>query len=163
MEPAFTRTSHLPFFLDQATLSHSISRRPIFTLSYHVHTGLPNGILHLRLPNKTICHLPHTCHMSRPSPPPWSHRTKSIWWTVELMKLLIMVYNLLSYPLTPSLFGSLIFLSTLPSNTLSLCTSLSLRDQNDMQKYGGECFGLYDSGKQMGRQGTMDRMVTRNR
>ena len=162
MEPAFTWTNHLSFFVarsTKSTLSHSISQRSLFILSYHVRIGLPNGILHSNLP---ISPLPHTCHMSRPSPPPCSHRTNIVWWTVEIMKHFIMAYNL-NFPLTPSPFGSNIFFSTLLSSTLNLCTSLSLRDQNDMQKYGGTCFSLYASGKQMGRQRTMDRMVARNR
>jgi hypothetical protein len=87
----------------------------------------------------------------------------SIWWTVQIMKLLIIVYNLFKFPRTQSLFGPNIILSTLLSNTLSLCTSLSLREQNDTQNYGGACFSLYASGQQMGRQRTMDRMVARNR
>ena len=145
MEPAFTWTNHLSFFVARpikSTLSHSISQRSVFILSYHVCIGLPNGILPSQLPTKTVPPLPHTCHTSRPSPPSCCHCTNSIWWTVEIMKLFIMAYILLNFPLTTSPFGSNIFLSTLLSNTLGLCTSLSLRDQNDMQKYGGACFSV---------------------
>jgi hypothetical protein len=43
------------------------------------------------------------------------------------MKLLIMQFS--SSPVTSSLFGPNILLSTLFSNTLSLCSSLNVRDQ----------------------------------
>jgi hypothetical protein len=71
--------------------------------------------------------LPHSCYMPCPSHPPW----------LDILIILGEQYKLwspslcsfLQPPITSSLFGPNIFLSTLFSNTLNLCSSLNVRDQ----------------------------------
>jgi hypothetical protein len=72
-----------------------------------------------------ISHLSHPCYMPCPSHAPWFDHTNIIWWSVHVMKLLI--FRLLQPSNTFSLDPN-IFLSTLFSNTLSLCSSHSVRD-----------------------------------
>jgi len=71
-----------------------------------------------------ISHLsPHSCYMLSPSNPPWCDNLSNISWNVQVTKLLIM--RLPHPPATSSFLGPNIFLSTLFSNTLNLCSSLS--------------------------------------
>jgi hypothetical protein len=79
--------------------------------------------------NFTVCipRLPHSCYVPCPSHPPWLHHSNYVWRGVQVMKLLIMQFPLISF--TSSLLGSNILLSTLFSNTLSLCFSHNVRDQ----------------------------------
>jgi hypothetical protein len=70
---------------------------------------------------------PHTCYMTRPSHPPRLDYSNYTWRRVQITKLLVMQF--LHSPVTSSLFGPNILLSTLFSNTLSLCSSLNVRDQ----------------------------------
>jgi hypothetical protein len=37
-----------------------------------------------------VSHLSHTCYMPRPSHLPWFDHPNNIWWSLEVMKLLIM-------------------------------------------------------------------------
>ena len=71
--------------------------------------------------------VPHTCHMLRPSHSSWidhrdnigevhKSRSSSLW-------------KFLNSPVTSSLLGPDVFLSTLFSNTFSLCPYLNVRDQ----------------------------------
>jgi hypothetical protein len=89
----------------QSIPSHSISLRFILILSTHLRLGLPSGIFPYGIPTN-ILHAflcPHSCYMPCPSHP--------------------------QPPVTSSLFGPNILLSTLFSNTCSLCSSLNVRDQ----------------------------------
>jgi hypothetical protein len=65
--------------------------------------------------------------MSRSFYSPWLDQTNNIWWSVQVMKLLIMQSSPDSHHLPP--LGPNILLSTLFPNTLSLCSSLSATDQ----------------------------------
>jgi hypothetical protein len=65
--------------------------------------------------------------MACPPHPPWLDPSNYTWRRVQVMKLLIMQF--LQPPFTLALFGPNILLSTLFSNTLSLCSSLKVRDQ----------------------------------
>jgi hypothetical protein len=65
--------------------------------------------------------LSYACHM--PCPPPWFDLPNNIWWWVQVMKLPIVQLS----PVTSSLLGASILLSTLFSNTVSLCSSLMLK------------------------------------
>jgi hypothetical protein len=76
--------------------------------------------------NPIFTHLPTFVYMPSPSHP------------LDLVILVILgeeyalwssLCSFLQYPVTSSLFGSNILLSTLFSNTLSLCCSLNVRDQ----------------------------------
>jgi hypothetical protein len=76
--------------------------------------------------NNNIPLLPHSCYMPCPSHPPWLDHSDYIWWRVQLMKLLIMQFSPISHHFT--LFSPHNLLSTLFSNTLSLCSSISITD-----------------------------------
>jgi hypothetical protein len=62
--------------------------------------------------------------MLRPSYPPSFYHPNNIWQSVQVMKLLIM------HSSPASLLGTNILLSTLFSDTLHLCSSLCVRDQD---------------------------------
>jgi len=63
----------------------------------------------------------------RPSHTSWFDHPNDIWWSIHVMKLIIISF--MQPPATSSLLGPNILLSTLFSNTVSLCCSLSMRDQ----------------------------------
>jgi hypothetical protein len=48
-----------------------------------------------------ISHLPHGCHMPRSSDPPWFHHQTNIWWSLQVMKPLIMQSSPVSRNLLP--------------------------------------------------------------
>jgi hypothetical protein len=66
--------------------------------------------------------------MPCPSHPPSLDHSNYTWRRVQVMKLLIVQFP--QTTVTSSLFGPNILLSTLPSNTLSLCSSLKNWDQD---------------------------------
>jgi hypothetical protein len=75
---------------------------------------------------------PYSCYMARPSHPSWLDYSHYTWRRVQVTKLLIMQFSptsCLRPPVSSSLFGPNILLNTLFSNTLSLCSSLNVRDQ----------------------------------
>jgi hypothetical protein len=75
----------------------------------------------LSLQNPVHIHvLSHACHMSRPPPFPWFDLPSNIWGWIQNMKLLIVQLPPFSCYFSPS--GQNIFLRTLFSNTLSLCS-----------------------------------------
>jgi hypothetical protein len=64
--------------------------------------------------------------MSRPPHPPRLYNSNYTWRSVQIMKPSLCSFF---HPaITPSLFGPNILLNTLYSNTLSLCSSLTIRD-----------------------------------
>jgi hypothetical protein len=65
--------------------------------------------------------------MTRPSHRPLLDYSNYTWRRVQITKLLVMQF--LHSPITSSLFGPNIFLCTLFSNTLSLCSTVNVRDQ----------------------------------
>ena len=71
--------------------------------------------------------VPHTWHLPHPSHYSWFDNLNDIWLEVRSIKLLLC--SLLYSPVILSLLGLNIFLSILFPNTLSLWSSLSLRDQ----------------------------------
>jgi hypothetical protein len=64
--------------------------------------------------------------MSSPPHPPWFNHPNSIRWRIQVMKFIIMHFSsrFVFFPLGPN-----ILLNTLFSKTLSLCSSLEVRDQ----------------------------------
>jgi hypothetical protein len=77
---------------------------------------------------KFCMHFPSlsACYMSHPSHPPWLDHPNNIWWTVQVMKLIIMQTSPASrhFLLCPNTL-----LSTLFWNILNLCSSVGVRDQ----------------------------------
>jgi len=69
---------------------------------------------------------PHMCSISCLSYSSWSHHPNNVWWGVQIMKLVVMQFSIL--PVTFSLSGANIFISTLFSKTLSLCFSHNVTD-----------------------------------
>jgi hypothetical protein len=67
--------------------------RFILILSSHIHVVLPRGLLLSGFTTKTLCAFLiffHACYVPRPSHPPLLDRPNKIWWSVQVMKLLIM-------------------------------------------------------------------------
>jgi hypothetical protein len=73
----------------------------------------------------SIWNLPHACYMLRPSHPAWCDHPNNL---AKWNKLLSSSFCNFHPPLTSSV-TSRIFLRTLFTNTLSLCSSFGLRDQ----------------------------------
>jgi hypothetical protein len=81
-------------------------------------------------PNQnTVCisHLSHLCYLSHSSHTAWFYHPNNIWWSIQVMRLLVMQSSPTSHPF-PTL-GPNILLSTLVSNTVNLCSSPSMWDQ----------------------------------
>lgn len=76
----------------------------LFISSSHLCLGLPNGCspssLHNKNPIHTAC-LPHTCHMPHPTHSSWFD--KHIWWSVLIIRLLIM--QITPFPCYPTPLG----------------------------------------------------------
>jgi hypothetical protein len=91
--------------------------------------------LNLSLPRQNplcISLLPHTRNMPHPSHSPWFNHPNILW---RLQTMRLCKCNFLQSPVTSSLLSPNIFLSTLFSNTLSLCSSLNMDDQVLPGKY----------------------------
>jgi hypothetical protein len=108
----------------QSTPLHPISLRSILILFNHLHVGLPSGLFSSRSHTNILYAFlsPHSCYMPCPSHPHWLDHSNYTWRRVQVMKLLIMQFR--QPPFTSSLFDPNTVLSTLFSNTLSLCTSI---------------------------------------
>jgi hypothetical protein len=78
---------------------------------------------------------PHSCYMPHPSHPPRLDYSNYTWRRVQITKLLVMQF--IHSSVTSSHFSSTIFLSSLFSNTLSLCFYLNARDQVSQFHYRG--------------------------
>jgi len=70
-----------------------------------------------------ISHLSHPYYMSRPSQPSWLDHPNNIWWSVQVMKLLIMRSSASCH------FPPLRSKYSRQYPVVSLCPSLSVRDQ----------------------------------
>jgi hypothetical protein len=80
--------------------------------------------LPIRFSNQTIVcisHLSHPCYMPCPPHPPWFDHNNNVWWNIS-SSLCSLLYSAATF----SLLGPNI-LSTLFSNTLNICSSLSVR------------------------------------
>jgi hypothetical protein len=72
------------------TPSHPIFLRSIPILSSHLRLGLPSGLsLQVFQPKYWISQFSHVCYMLRQSHPPWFDHPNNIWWSVQVMKLLL--------------------------------------------------------------------------
>jgi hypothetical protein len=112
----------------QPTHSRLVSLKSIF-ISSHPHQRLLTGFFPSGFSTKTLyAVLSHVCNMLCPLHRPWFDHSSNIWWGVQVMKLfIIMQFSPPSY--TSSLLGLNVLLSNLFSSTLSLCSSLNVRDQ----------------------------------
>jgi hypothetical protein len=113
---------------DWSSPYHPFSLRSILILSTHLLLGLRSALsfwLSHQYPI-WIPLLPHSSYMFCPTHPPWLHHSNYVWWEVQVMKLIM---QFPPSPVTSSLFGPKILLSTLFSNTVSLYSSLNVRDQ----------------------------------
>jgi hypothetical protein len=129
---AFPRA--LQFFLlwarqIQSTLTHRISPRSIFILSTHLRLRLPSGPFPSGFPTITYTRFFFTYlrYKPRPSEPPQLDRSN---YTCEEYKSRSSsLCSFLNAPVTSSLFGPNILLSTLFSNTPSHCSFFNIRDK----------------------------------
>ena len=81
--------------------SKPVHASPSHFLNIHFNTILPSTprsskwFLSLRSPHQNpICtsSAPHTCHMPRPTHSSWLYRANNMWWDVQIIQLLIMLY-----------------------------------------------------------------------
>ena len=109
--------------------------KPILMLPFLLCTGLPSGLLPWGCTTKTVCvPLPfpnRTWHTPIPPHYSWFYNLH-VWWEVQIIKPLD--------PVTSSIIGRNIFLSTPFSRNLSLCNTLNVRDQvSHPYTYVGAC------------------------
>jgi len=79
----------------QSSPSHLISLTSILILSSQLHLCLSSDLFHLDFSTKNwyiflIC---LACYMSSPYHGPWCNHPNNIWWSVQVMKFLIMQYS----------------------------------------------------------------------
>ena len=111
---------------DQSSLHPSLFLKINFNIIIPITFVSPKWSLSLRSQHKNpVCTslVSLTCHIPRPSLYYWF----IIWWRVEILKFLLC--NLFHFPVISSLLYQNIILSTLFCNTLSLCSSFSVKDQ----------------------------------
>ena len=116
--------------LDPVHTPHSTSWRSILILSFHLHLGLPSGLFPSHFPTKTL----YTRHLSPIRATCPTHLILLDFITRKILgeeyrSLSSSLCNFLHYPVTLSLLGPNILLSTPFSNTLSLYSSLIVCDQ----------------------------------
>jgi hypothetical protein len=102
----------------------------------HKHRGFATKILYAFIFSL------HACFMPFPSHPLWLVHSNYIWWSIQVMWLLIMQFSPSSYH--SCLFSPNILLSTLCSNAFSLHSSFNGRDQvSHTYKSTGRIMVLY--------------------
>ena len=109
--------------------SQPIRIKSIIIVSFQLRLGLPKDLFPSGFPTKTVCisELFHTCYMSCPSQ---SSRFKiPNYVTLNIQCTYSALCNFHHSPVISSFLAPNIFLSTLFSNTLNLCSSLKVRDK----------------------------------
>jgi hypothetical protein len=102
--------------------------RSILILSTHLCLGLPSGLFLSGCPTNILYAFlfsPHSHYMLCPSNPSWLDHSNYTWYKFWSSWLC----SFLQPPVTSSFFDPDILLSILYSNTLSICSSLNVRDQ----------------------------------
>jgi hypothetical protein len=102
--PHLKETTNYPYSepLIQSMLPHPTSWSSVFILSSHLCLGLPSGLLPVGFSTKTLySSLPHTCYMPCPSHSSRFDHPNSVWWAVQIIKLLIMQFSPLPCHLVP--------------------------------------------------------------
>ena len=97
-----------------------------YNIILRLRPGLPSGFLPSGLPYQNppllcTCYMPRLCHSSR------FHHSNDVWCAVQILSSALCSF--LHSPVTSSLLGTNILLSTPFSNTLSLLSSLNVSDQ----------------------------------
>ena len=104
----------------------------ILILSYQLRLGLPSGLFPSGFPTKTLYTPFLSPYVLHASPPPFLIFLDLITWTIlseHYRSLSSSLCSILHSTVTSSLVGPNILLNTLFSNTLSLSSSLNVRDQ----------------------------------
>jgi hypothetical protein len=122
------RVYNSPLLVPVICQMHPVHKLPPYFANIHatprssesLPSGFPTTILYAFA-------TPHACYMSRPYHPPGPDHPNKIWWSLQVMKLLIMQCSPASRHLHP--LRSKYSPRTLFSNTLSLCSFLCVRDQ----------------------------------
>jgi hypothetical protein len=123
---ALTRSLHLYLSWTrriQSTSPHPMPTRSILTLSVHLHHVLPSVLfLSGYLTNNLYAvSSTHSCYMPSPPHPPRLDDSNYTWRKMLIVQLFIVQFS-------PSLFGQNILVSTPFLSTLSLCSSLNVRE-----------------------------------
>ena len=107
--------------------------------------GSPKWSFSLRFPHQNPVYtspLPHKCYTPCPSHSSWFYHPNKIRWAVQIIKLSLCSF--LHFPVTSSLLGPNILLSTLFSNTLSVWSFLNVSVQvSHPYKITGKIIVLY--------------------
>jgi len=113
----------------QSTFSQPFSLRSILILSSHLRMSLSSGFFPSGFQIKILYSflISHACYIPLPSRPPSLDHPNNIWWSVQVVKLLIMQPSRASRPFLPLRFKYSPQYPVL--YTLNLCSSLSVRDQ----------------------------------
>jgi hypothetical protein len=116
--------------ISHSTPFHPLSTTSILMLSTHLRLGLPSSLFPLWLSYQWNVHiplLPYSRDMLHPPHPPRLDNCNYTWRRVQSLSSSSCCF--LCLPVILFLFGQNILLSTLFSNTLSLCSSHTVRNQ----------------------------------
>ena len=144
---------------------HPTSWRSILISTSHLSLGLPSGLFP-RFPHQNStcnCPLPNTCYMPCPSHSSQFDHPNDIWWGVQIIKLLNMLFSPLScyfIPPRPKYSPQCPTLKQLQPTFLPQCERSSFTViLNKWQNYSSIHLNLYILRYQSGRQHILHRMI----